>query len=278
MKILATILIPLFLTIFIFSQEATKNKEISSSNNVQIAFVNGDTFEDENGIKRLYNLIQQSYQLNCFPLHWFEILDLEKELKDSNLPAAEREQKENYLKKLKKESQEALQKSHARYYKMVIQPIENEIFVSLKQIEEENKVIILQLEKLAEKDQILAINENFDITKQFISFFNNKDKNAKETLKLKLPETKIAVINTNSFFDKKIGLKSFTQFNEDLNQENFCVKTKLCPSIGESIQIFLKERNFSFIFDSSKELPEEIKNLSKEDVTRDFIAYYNKSN
>lgn len=161
-----------------------------------------------------------------------------------------------YIPNLTKEKHKA---AYERQYREAVQPVGNVILYSLKLIEKENNLIILDGGELETKGLLLAFDEKLNITKSIIPALNDYFKTGvKPTLKLDLPETKIALINISLFENEK---------NVKFNDEIF-----------SKLQIYAKEKSFSLILDSSKELRAELKNFQTQDVTKDFISYYNQMN
>jgi hypothetical protein len=192
----------------------------------------------------------------------------------------------------------AYNRAYENRYKLIIEPVQNEISQSLKQIEIKNDVVILDLSKLDENGQILALDEKLDVSQPLIAFFNEYFKtNIKQNLSFNPPETKIGTINTDSLNDEKSGIKILTtMFAETSNQikketgtaPNFTEikarifkdesKSKIFQQIGNSIQSYSMKKGYSLVFDSREKLPLELSNFQTQDITNDFISYYNQSN
>ena len=67
---------------------------------------------------------------------------------------------------------EIYERAYKNRKKEIIDPILSEISQTLENIGDENDLIVLKVEEIAESGQLLAFDPNFDITRQFISFFN----------------------------------------------------------------------------------------------------------
>jgi hypothetical protein len=185
----------------------------------KIAFINEALFEDDKtGIKKLNDAYRALYSSDCFP-------------------------------------SPCDRKTVEISEKILIEPVINEIRQSLKQIEAQNSVTIIDVYELDKNHLILAYDEKFTITKQFIDYFNDKQKNPAPVLKLVPPTPQIAFINTRLFEDKK-----------DAEERLKIVKT---------IQTFAAQKGIAFIFDSGKTLPVELEKYPAPDVTKEFISYYN---
>jgi hypothetical protein len=264
-----------FLFVFsLFAQIPSVSKQNSRTNGVRVFVVSEYDFDNKNGIKKLVDAYNKVESLDCF----------------ATTPGC-------------REASEKLRK-------LLVEPVWIEIQDSLKQVEKQNNVIILEMGKLAEKRQVLAFNQKFDITRQFITFFNNKGENPNETLKLEIPESKIAVIDTKRFEDEENGLKRhsnlskqlFAEVNKEMEKEFGTAKPDLNPEtirnfiqrfpnrishrefgqelvrIGKAIQTFADQKKFSIVFDSSKQLPPELKGFPVQNITKEFISYYNQNN
>ncbi len=62
------------------------------------------------------------------------------------------------------------------------------------------------------------------------------------------------------------------------SRQGLSSKTTVCAEVGYSIQTFAIKKGFSLVFDSNKNLPAEIADLPKTDLTREFISDFNKNN
>jgi hypothetical protein len=146
------------------------------------------------------------------------------------------------------------EESFKKRYKIVVEPIKLKISDLLRQIEIENNLIIFDGRELEEKGLLLAWGEKINITENVITFANDFFKTGvKPSLKLNLPETKFAVINTELFKTEAIDSEK---------------KYKL-------LQNFAEQKGLHLILDSSLTLPSELNDFPKQDVTKDFITYYN---
>jgi hypothetical protein len=269
-----TLLFNLLFVVSLFAQIPPDSKINLQKNGIRVSVVSEYDFDNKNGIKKLVDAYNKVESLDCF----------------ATTPGC-------------REASEKLRK-------LLVEPVLLEISESLKQIEIQNNVIILELGKLAEKEQLLAFDKKFDITRQFINFFNNKAGNPNETLKLEIPESKIALIDTRQFEDEENGLKRhsnlskqfFAEVNKEMEKEFGTAKPDLNPEtirnfiqrfphrishrefgqelikIGKAIQTFAEQKEFSFIFDSSKQLPPELRRFPIQDITKEFISYYNQNN
>ncbi len=142
-------------------------------------------------------------------------------------------------------------------YKLFVEPIKLKISDLLNQIEIENDLIILDGAELEETGRLLAWDKKTNITDNVILFANDFFKTGvKPLLKLNLPEAKIAVIDTESLKPETINLSN----------------------TYEALQKFAEQKGFRLILDSSKTFPSELEHFPKQDVTKDFITYYNQLN
>lgn len=161
----------------------------------------------------------------------------------------------------------------------VYNPAKELIYGFLKQIENQNNLIIINLSETDSNGQILALNQKFDLTKKIITFINNKSAKSVETFKIDLPEAKVGFIDTSLFYDKEKGIKQLTKnLSKYNNFQELCSKTTICSEIGNSVQTFAMKKGFSLVFDSSKNLPAGISNFPKTDITQEFISDFNKNN
>ncbi len=254
-----------------FSQQAVGD----AGSTKKIAFINSSAFEDtKTGIKKLVAAHEQVGigSVDCFPSPCGEKVWQQRE-------------------------------------KKFVEPVMNEIRQSLKQIEAQNNVLIIDVYELDKNNLILAYDEKFTITTQFIDYFNDKRKNPAAVLKLDAPTPQIAFIDTSLFENEKTGLIVFTKlmkkFGEefdkalteefgaakpDINSEafkNFAFRYshrsenylgKEMAKISKAIQTFAIEKRIAFIFDPAKKLPVELGKYPAPDVTKEFISYYNQIN
>lgn len=170
-----------------------------------------------------------------------------------------------------------------------------EISEFLKQIESQNNVIILDIAELDRKGQITLLSPALDVTHQVVSMANEYFKtNTKPTLNLNLVTAKIASVKTKSFLDEKSGIRGI---NEKINETKSLLKNQIGsePTIEEikeyllanraqgsyifqlldSMQSFAEKNDFNVVLDSSQRLPAALKDFQIQDITKDFISYYN---
>jgi hypothetical protein len=270
-------LILILLLCLIFSATPAQENSLSSK---KIAYISSAALNDKkDGIEKLSNAYDALHSDNCRPLYTDEIDRLEKELKNRDLSGEERKTKEFRLKTLLEEQAERRQKRYSELKKLLIEPVEKEISNLIEQIEIQNGIIILDVDKYYESSQVLFQDEKFEITKQIVDYYKRKSKNPNEILNLIVPEIKLAVINTEKFYDNQKGIKSIIESKADYtNLNEICSKTQICIEIGKAISSFAKRNGYGFVFDSSKKLPTEISNYQITDATEEFISEYNNSN
>lgn len=159
----------------------------------------------------------------------------------------------------------------------IVEPVLQEITEAIRKIESENNLVVLQVGEMVDKNHLLAINQRFEITKQFIAFFNKQSKNTTEVLRLDIQDSKVASVDTLFFFDKNHGIRKLTEAidNKGYTAGNVCQQTVICTDIGKVIQTFVDSKGYSLIFDSSRKLPDAVKDVKVEDVTKDFISFFN---
>ncbi|HEX8288822.1 MAG TPA: hypothetical protein VF556_12545 [Pyrinomonadaceae bacterium] len=190
------------------------------------------------------------------------------------------------------------QESHEKRKKILVDPVSDEIANLIKQLEFQNQIIILDGVKLQINGHLIGYNEKLNITNTIIPVLNEYFKTSlKPNLKLNLPEAKIAVINTNIFYDKKAGIKEYLpqikKVEEQIKNETGKSPTEeeiinrawrdnsqnyIDNKIAKEIQSFTNEKGFGITLDSSKKIPHELENIPLQDITNDFISYYNRLN
>lgn len=171
-------------------------------------------------------------------------------------------------------------------FKLFVEPVLNEIKASFRQVEIQNNIIILEGSQLEENGSLLAVDLRLDISKEFIAYYSNKAKNSDTVLKLDIPETKIGLINTKFFYDKDNGVNGLAGIKVDsIAADGICFDKTVCPQISTTMariyklmQEFKTREGYSFILDSSKNLPSELNGFPTTDLTEKFISEYNKSN
>lgn len=297
MKIFFLFLI-LFSTAFsVFSQN------IAPQSQKKIAFINSFDFEDEkSGVQRLA-LAVKFWENECvfeYPRNFSNIKLLENQLESNKLSDEDKLQLLSTITELKKEDEIVINKLKANYqkrYDVLVKPVFVEIDTIVKHIGKQNNLIILKSELLDEKGQILAFDPKFDITASLIPSINDYFKNkTNPKITIDLPDKKIGTINMETVLSKNEKLAKFWNFRKEVGVENsktsktmthdewiiLVNSANLDPltekKLYDSMQIFALEKGLSMIFDFSKELPSELKDFHIQDVTNEFISYYNQLN
>ena len=197
-----------------------------------------------------------------------QIETLESELKNTSLSEQVRQQKIKDHERLKKEYDQKLndaKNSYEQRRSIVIKPIFDEIGAFWGKWEKQIDYRILDGAEL--NDVLLAFDNNLDVTKRFITDYNNRQtNNSVSGQEINISSIKIGLLNT-TFFDKVNGIKQFDMKNEQLVQR-----------IVKSIESFRKDYGYGMILDSGKAIPSTLDNLPKTDITREFIDYFNRSN
>lgn len=193
--------------IFVFLLfSASFSQAVSGDLPMNIAFINDTEFYlKEIGIKRIeqaYNHVNSPFNLPTLRT----ISELTEELKNKDLSSKEREEKETLLKKILDQKQKDFEKRE----KTLLEPILKDISKKIEQLEMQNNLEILFFDELFKKRSLLYVDVKLDITKQFIADFNSSaDKS--QILTLNLPSSRIALINTDNFFDKKVGINNLVE-------------------------------------------------------------------
>ncbi len=170
---------------------------------------------------------------------------------------------------------EIYKESYIRREKIIVEPVRNKISALLKQVENQNDIVLIDGVKLDEESLLLSFDERLDISKQFTAYFNKSEKFDKP-LKLNIPDIRIAVINTELFYDKQKGIKNLLKLTaSSFEAKKFCSEPFLCLEIIKSIQSFAKKDGCGMVLDSSKNLPAELSNFQMVDLTQKFINEYN---
>lgn len=151
--------------------------------------------------------------------------------------------------KLKKDSK--IQKErYEKRYKAIVQPVLDEIEKIIDQIELSNDIFLLDGAELEESGNLLAFNSRLNISDSLALTLNDFfDGNLNTVIKLGDFPYRIASIDTTKIENLD---KTFPYF-----------------------QMYLKEKRISLIFDSSKQNPSVLKDFPIDDITKDFISYYN---
>ena len=170
---------------------------------------------------------------------------------------------------------EIYKESYIRREKIIVEPVRNKISALLKQVENQNDIVLIDGVKLDEESLLLSFDERLDISKQFIAYFNKSEKFDKP-LMLHIPDIRIAVINTELFYDKQKGIKNLLKLTaSSFEAKKFCSEPSLCLEIIKSIQSFAKKEGCGMVLDSRKNLPAELGNFQMVDLTQKFINEYN---
>lgn len=273
------IFITIFLLFILFS--VSFSLENNSQDNKAIAFIDRFTLEDgETGIKEISNTYQLMYADGCFS----PISQLAYKLQEKNLSEEKRKQLEILLKKYIEEAKTI----HENREKALLDPVYSKIFDSIKSIESKNNLKILFSDELYLNKNILFFDDDLDISNIFIKTFNTKTKDFNNFI-LEIPQSKIALLNTEIFYDKEsgiIGLQSeYRKIENTLNKSNDLLSeseknlqkdySKYLAKIGKEIKDFSKMKGFNVAFDSSTKLPQELKNVDSQDITDEFIKHFN---
>ena len=185
------------------------------------------------------------------------------------------------LEKLVSKSKSAISQTDSEDNKQsesnVYNPAKEQLYELLKLVEKQENLLILKISETS--SEFLGLNSKFEVTKNIISFINNKSNKSIEKLKLDVPEGKIRTINTRLFYDSQKGINKLIKLQSKYpNQREICLETRVCIEIGNAIQQFVAKKGYGIIFDSSKTLPAEINDFQMIDATSEFITEFNKSN
>lgn len=304
-KLILFLLQILFISLPLFAQN-----ESSKSNDIKIALIAKIAFEIKpNGVERVI----RAYEVmdigsgHCYSSERFQInktLEIvEKELNDQTISLQIRQEKQKKREELKSREQfleQECQKGYQWLFNKIVQPILDDAEVALNLIAKQNNTIILDGGELEYNGQLLAFNRKIDATNTIIPLINDYFKTGgKANLKLNLPESKIAFINTKLFADENSGVKQIFRANKELDEQmtkdlvnnptdeelklwsekfKFGKKTRAFTIPIKEIQVFADEKGFDIVLDSSKTIPAELKNIPIQDITKDFISYYNQLN
>jgi len=268
MTVVCSVLFILFSVPVFFAQKVSQEKKI--------VLLNKLAFDDEkNGVKK----VVEAWKLveSCeFNPEWYEnyvqIQTLEKELLSNDLSFASKDEKLKKLDQLKRRSIELENQRKERFEQkktLFLNPVLKKIDVQIANIAEQNNLIVLDGAELEEKGLLLAFNKNINITDKIIPAINEYFKtDITPTLNFDVPETKLVLINLNEFNLSVMSKNQPTSKNDISAQRDLINK----------IQKFADEKGFQIILDSSKTMPDELKNFQFQDVTKDFISYYNQLN
>lgn len=219
----------------------------------RIAFVNTAAFGDEkSGIKTYVNAIKQ----------------LEREFHGS-ADALRGTSGGDYEKK-KKEYEAAVEKR----YDEVVGPISAKIGKGLEAFARQNGItMILDAGKLL--PAIITLDPAMDITNAFVTSYNEQPTGTRatgETASVNVPASKLAFVNTEIFKDPQGGILKYIEAVKRGKSVD-----KISREIGQSLTDFARQRGLTLILDISK-LPDAIKFSDEQlDVTRIFIAHFNKN-
>lgn len=148
----------------------------------KLAYVDEFALGGEDGINRLYSADRRIGMIDCFPS-----------------PCDDKERK-----KLESE---------------LIEPELFDIFETLKRIETQNEAFIIRSSN-TDGNVLLAMDEKFDMTNEFIDFLNTEPRKPVASFKFDLPALKIGLIDTQKFYDKRIGIKALTEKMESRTEKH----------------------------------------------------------
>lgn len=209
--------------------------------------------------------------------------ELEKSLFDLN----------NRIKEMVKQRDEVLE----RRKKIILKPLLDKIETQLNLIAEQNNLIIFDLNELDEMGQLLYLDEKTDVTKIIIPILNDfLNTNILLPTKFDIPQPKIALLNTEIFSDEINGINELVVYQKEVakamkaelgenptteqvdswNKSEHKIKgSEVFGKIRNAIQTFAKTKEITLIIDSSKNVPAKLQKFPSDDVTNQFISYYN---
>ena len=233
----------LFLVILIqfsFSVASLGQQPNSPCVKQKIAFYNKAAFDDEKGVRRLYEA--------------HEAFDKEM-ISDPgpNPTAAQIENRKDFYQSRRHE---------------VIDPVLQNIDRSIEIFEAAQGFRLFDGVDLEEKGLLLAIDKKFDLTQQLIKYLNQPTRNQEAIPQLNVEPSRIGKMNFNRFLDPQRGIKNF----DPLKSPDFSETYKRLDSY---LDRYVVNNGFSVIFDSSKSLDPDIEKLACEDATDDFIVEFN---
>lgn len=294
----------LFQILFLFGVSIFSQNTESS----RIAFVSYYAFEDEKiGIKKLVEalvLVYPHYH-GRDPLFEFETLKQKKskELENKDLTESQKTEIKKSIAEIT-EKFEATKKEISELYEkrknILVQPLLDKIETQLNLIAEQNNLIILDLNELDENAQLLYLDEKTDVTKIIIPILNDfLSTNILLPTKFDIPQPKIALLNTEIFSDETKGINELVVYQKEVakamkaelrenptkeqvdswNKSEHKIKgSEVFGKIGNAIQTFAKTKEITLIIDSSKNVPAKLQKFPSDDVTNQFISYYNQMN
>ncbi|HQU85112.1 MAG TPA: hypothetical protein PKY59_18370 [Pyrinomonadaceae bacterium] len=249
-------------------------------------------------------LTNEFYASNCFPTPNQAKINEYKKLIDSFVPSNTiggtdttveyLQQKIHELQKEDIERQRKINENYQKRYDLLISPINFEIDKLLIEIGNQNNTIILDAEKLDMKSQVLAFDDKIEISSKVIPLLNAYfETNKKPDLQIVLPKSKVVKVDLAEVGQKIPNIQHFKVFLEEFgkkrrdkgtyieNEESNAIlksnniEYKTIIISFASFKSFAQKNDYSMILDSSIALPEELQNIPLEDVTNDFISYYN---
>lgn len=165
---------------------------------------------------------------------------------------------------------------YERRYKIIVEPVLSDIRQTIAKIANANDIQIFDAVSFDHAGVFLYIDTKLFIDAQLIPLLNLPPDPNRATPTIKVRPLKFAIVNTDSFFDPKTGLRGFELANID--QKNaFCYGSEQCIEVGKFAAKFASETGFDVIFDSARNLPPELRNLTCKDVTSDFIDRFNQN-
>lgn len=272
-RILSSVILVFILFSASFSQENFIVKKIG--------FIDRYALEDnETGIKAITNAYEDLYIEECFS----PIQQILYHLKKPDLSPEERNKKEILLKDLVEESK----KIRENREKIVLEPIYKKVFEFINIIEKNNNFTILFADELYLNKSLLFVEKDLDFSDSFIKAFDTPNIRV-ESIKVNIPDSRIALMNTERFYDTDSGLKQLllefkkiepitNRINETLTDSEKIRRndySKFISNIGQEIVEFSKNKGFNIVFDSSKKLPQQLQNVDSKDITEEFIQYFN---
>lgn len=287
MKVLKRLFSSIILVFILFSASFSQEKAGDFSN--QIVFIDQfQYYEEKTGIKRIVKAYKQLDISGCSPANSSEISKIANELKNTDLTTEAPLEKELLLKKLLGEQYQEWKEDYKRREKILVEPISKEIADLIKEIETRNSLKIIFADEVSGFGSLLFYDEKLDITQDFIDSYNDPKKDF-GNVGLNVPQSKIALINTEKFYDQNTGLKQvlleFIKIESIANKSNETLTesekirrkdySRFLSGIGTEIEQFSKSKGFNITFDSSRKLPEKLVNIDSQDITEEFIQYYN---
>ncbi len=165
---------------------------------------------------------------------------------------------------------------YKRRRNLIVGPILNDLRSRMAEIARSNDILLLEGSSLDEANVFLALDNRLDITSLMILHFNDASFKPGLKAQVNVPYMRVGVIDSTKLYGSSDTLHGF----ESVGSLDLLCKAEVgnkCKQLFDLLQKFSIERKYGMIFDSSKDLPSEIRLVACYEATAEFIEFFNRN-